>query len=160
VSKILTLDDVLQALEEDAYLGFCLACGAQHDGIEPDARRYVCEECGAHRVYGAEEILLVMGEDAPMSSSPHPAQAAYDMSTTGMYKGFTHQALSDAFDRLSDPADWKAPIDAWVPGELVLVAVCAIEFYTSTSPIITLDTDTMQYRLTAPGYRQGPAGDH
>ena len=31
--------------------GFCTACGA-------DARGYECEECGAHAVYGAEELLL------------------------------------------------------------------------------------------------------
>lgn len=62
--KILTLDVILQALESDEYLGFCLACGAEHEGIEPDARRYACGECGAHRVYGAEECLLMLGEDA------------------------------------------------------------------------------------------------
>ena len=95
-----------------------------------------------------------------MNTLPHIAQAVYDMSTTGMYRGFTRDALAHAFDRLCDPADWKAPIDTWVPGELVRIAVCAIELYTSTTPIITLDTDTMRYRLTAPGYRQGPAGDH
>lgn len=60
MAKILTIDDVLQALEDDAYLGFCLECGAQHDGVGPDARRYECSECGMHRVYGAEEILLMM----------------------------------------------------------------------------------------------------
>lgn len=95
-----------------------------------------------------------------MSTLPHIAQAVYDMSTSGLYRGLTHQALSDAFDRLCDPADWKAPIDAWVPGELVMVAVCAIEFYTGVTPIISLNTDTMQFRLTCCGYRKGPAGDH
>lgn len=38
--------------------GFCLECGAETEGVEPDARRYICEECGAPAVYGAEEILL------------------------------------------------------------------------------------------------------
>jgi len=40
--------------------GFCLACGEAADGVEPDARRYPCEACGALKVYGLEE-LLVMG---------------------------------------------------------------------------------------------------
>jgi hypothetical protein len=40
--------------------GFCLACGAETTGVEPDARRYECEACGAAKVYGLEE-LLVMG---------------------------------------------------------------------------------------------------
>ena len=39
--------------------GFCLACGEEQEGCEPDARGYECEVCGAHRVYGAEEILLM-----------------------------------------------------------------------------------------------------
>lgn len=40
--------------------GFCLACGLEHNGIEPDARKYKCEECGERRVYGAEELALMM----------------------------------------------------------------------------------------------------
>ena len=38
--------------------GFCLACGNEQGGCEPDARRYQCEACGEHAVYGAEELLL------------------------------------------------------------------------------------------------------
>lgn len=97
-----------------------------------------------------------------MTTHPHSAQAAriQEIATTGVYKGFTLEALREAFDHVCDPDDWKAPIDIWLPGDLVPVAVCAIEFYTATSPVITLDTDRMHYRLTAPGYRRGPAGDH
>jgi hypothetical protein len=40
--------------------GFCLACGEEASGVEPDARRYECEACGARKVYGIEE-LVVMG---------------------------------------------------------------------------------------------------
>ncbi len=40
------------------YGGFCIQCGDQADGVEPDARRYRCESCGANAVYGAEELLL------------------------------------------------------------------------------------------------------
>ena len=39
--------------------GFCLACANEQDGVEPDARRDVCESCGAPKVYGAEEITLM-----------------------------------------------------------------------------------------------------
>ena len=60
IPETLTLDKILEALEADAYLGFCLACGAAHEGVEPDARRYECDECGMRRVYGAEEVLLMM----------------------------------------------------------------------------------------------------
>ena len=40
--------------------GFCIACGNEQGGCEPDARRYECEACGEHRVYGAEELLIEM----------------------------------------------------------------------------------------------------
>lgn len=40
--------------------GFCVACGEEADGCEPDARRYECEFCGEHKVYGADEILMMM----------------------------------------------------------------------------------------------------
>ena len=40
--------------------GFCLACGNEQGGCEPDARRYRCEACGEHAVYGAEELLLMI----------------------------------------------------------------------------------------------------
>jgi hypothetical protein len=46
--RMTTLDD----------LGFCLVCGLEHGGCEPDMRGGSCEAgCGPH-VYGAEEILL------------------------------------------------------------------------------------------------------
>jgi len=38
--------------------GFCIACGADAYGVEPDARRYTCEACGEKAVYGAEELAL------------------------------------------------------------------------------------------------------
>ncbi len=38
--------------------GFCVACGAEAEDVEPDARRYTCESCGQSAVFGAEELLL------------------------------------------------------------------------------------------------------
>ena len=49
----------MTAVESDENIGFCLDCGEEHSGIEPDARRYECEACGAPNVYGAEEILMM-----------------------------------------------------------------------------------------------------
>jgi hypothetical protein len=54
----LTLDEVMDAAECDDGRGFCLQCGAEHDGCEPDARRYPCDNCGALAVYGAQEIII------------------------------------------------------------------------------------------------------
>jgi hypothetical protein len=41
--------------------GFCLTCGAEAEGCEPDARDYKCDDCGSMRVFGAEEIFMMYG---------------------------------------------------------------------------------------------------
>lgn len=38
--------------------GFCLDCGAEVEGVEPDARNYECEACGELQVFGCEELLM------------------------------------------------------------------------------------------------------
>ena len=38
--------------------GFCLACGEENEGIEPDGEGGECEACGAMKVMGAEQIIL------------------------------------------------------------------------------------------------------
>ena len=55
----ITVDRIMAACEEDEHPGFCIACGDAAYGVEPDARRYVCESCDAKAVYGAEELLLM-----------------------------------------------------------------------------------------------------
>lgn len=58
----ITEDRIMEACERGhASLdnpGLCVVCGADADGVEPDARRYKCEACGRHGVYGAEELLM------------------------------------------------------------------------------------------------------
>jgi len=49
---------ILRACERDDYTGFCKACGSEQGGCEPDARNYVCENCGKRAVFGAEEMLV------------------------------------------------------------------------------------------------------
>jgi hypothetical protein len=60
----ITSERVLAAVESAQVSldnpGFCLACGEDADGCEPDARNYECECCGEHKVYGAEEVLMMM----------------------------------------------------------------------------------------------------
>jgi len=58
--QTITLDQVMQAVESGDSIGFCVACGAETDGVEPDARNYKCDECGANKVFGAEELLIRM----------------------------------------------------------------------------------------------------
>jgi hypothetical protein len=43
----------------DGTMGLCLTCHDMVHGVEPDARKYKCESCGAHTVYGLEEALLM-----------------------------------------------------------------------------------------------------
>ena len=52
-----SLSEALAASENSG--GFCLACGEENSGVEPDARKYSCECCGAPKVYGAEELILM-----------------------------------------------------------------------------------------------------
>lgn len=57
-TKNLDMAEVMDAAEQDENAGFCTECGAYHEGIEPDARNYECENCGARAVFGAEQIIL------------------------------------------------------------------------------------------------------
>ncbi len=56
----ITLDSILAAVADD-YIGICVRCGREQEGVEPDTRKYECESCGANSVYGAEELLLATG---------------------------------------------------------------------------------------------------
>ena len=56
----ITLDSILAAVADD-YIGICVRCGQEQEGVEPDARKYECDSCGANAVYGAEELLLATG---------------------------------------------------------------------------------------------------
>ncbi len=59
----ITAERVLDALKRYQTIldnpGFCLSCGEEAEGVEPDAREYRCDSCGEMKVYGAEEIALM-----------------------------------------------------------------------------------------------------
>ena len=57
VTQVMPSFDEIQSMD-DAGEGWCLACGSTQ-AAEPDARRYVCEACGAPKVYGAEQLALM-----------------------------------------------------------------------------------------------------
>jgi hypothetical protein len=52
----LTEDEYISGREE--YVGYCIKCGDEAFGVEPDARRCFCESCGAPAVYGIEDLLM------------------------------------------------------------------------------------------------------
>jgi hypothetical protein len=60
----ITAERVADAVERELVSldnpGFCLACGAETEGVEPDAEQYTCEICGETAVYGAAEILTAI----------------------------------------------------------------------------------------------------
>ena len=45
--------------------GFCLACGLEVLGIEPDAESYECEACGENQVFGVEALLFAIEWTTP-----------------------------------------------------------------------------------------------
>ena len=53
-----TEEEIMAAIEEDDSIGFCTKCGNEQSGVEPDARNYTCESCGAAAVFGAEQWLI------------------------------------------------------------------------------------------------------
>jgi hypothetical protein len=60
--KSLTADRITEAVERNMTTldnpGFCIACGEEAEGCEPDARNYECECCGkATGVRGARVIV-------------------------------------------------------------------------------------------------------
>jgi len=54
---------LLEAVQEQMFgtenPGFCIKCGEERDGCEPDARKYHCDACGEESVYGAQELLMM-----------------------------------------------------------------------------------------------------
>lgn len=60
----ITVDRIVQACERRMSNldnpGFCIACGEEQDGCEPDARKYKCESCGEMKVYGSDELAMHM----------------------------------------------------------------------------------------------------
>jgi predicted RNA-binding Zn-ribbon protein involved in translation (DUF1610 family) len=62
--KSITVDMVMRACERRRMTlddpGICIACGNEQAGVDPDARKYVCEACGKAKVYGVEELLVHM----------------------------------------------------------------------------------------------------
>lgn len=61
IHQEVTLERVTEAVERGHSSldnpGFCTRCGAEAEGVEPDARKYPCESCGEPGVYGTEELL-------------------------------------------------------------------------------------------------------
>jgi len=51
---------IIDAISRDDGTGFCIECGGERDGCEPDAVNYNCPACSQPEVYGADNVLLMM----------------------------------------------------------------------------------------------------
>jgi len=64
IHKSITIERVTEAVERanegTDNPGFCVSCGVEQEGCEPDAEKYECDTCGVNAVYGAEQLLLYM----------------------------------------------------------------------------------------------------
>ena len=62
VHSSITVERIVDACERRGRSldnpGFCIDCGQDAEGVEPDAEDYDCGCCGAKGVWGAEELLL------------------------------------------------------------------------------------------------------
>jgi hypothetical protein len=77
-----------------------------------------------------------------------------------VYDGWTRRELKNAFDKVCDPGDWKAPIHARVMRKDIDVTLAAIAFFTGTSGGVTDVAGRPDVYIESDGYRNGPAGDH
>jgi len=76
-------------------------------------------------------------------------------------------AVNAAWALVAPPTHWKDAVDATVPNEALHALgatvddlMVAVEFITATTPTVTPLPDLDSVRVTAAGYRAGPAGDH
>ncbi len=72
---------------------------------------------------------------------------------------WTQAELHTAFETVSDPKDWRGPIDAKIDPERADVPriVQAVIHFTATTPTLAENPDGT-WQLQADGYRMGPAG--
>lgn len=58
----ITFERVEAAVKEEMFglgnPGFCIECGEDAEGCEPDAMNYMCDFCGQYAVYGAAEVMM------------------------------------------------------------------------------------------------------
>lgn len=73
VSRNITVEMVEDALESSVfdtdYISYCILCGAEHQGFEPDTRGAICDHCNDEAVYSVEELVLWVGPDGDLPRS-------------------------------------------------------------------------------------------
>ena len=77
-----------------------------------------------------------------------------------IFEGYTREELQAALNAVTDPDDWRAPINKRIRINKIDVTLSAIRFFTGTSPRFTPEIGETHVTVASEGYRQGPAGDH
>lgn len=72
------------------------------------------------------------------------------------------EILRPFFDAVTDPSDWRNPIDAHVistgDSDRVDLTVEAVRWFTATESTVTVDPCRCCAQVQSVGYRAGPAG--
>ena len=71
---------------------------------------------------------------------------------------YPRDVLSAAFDRVCDPADWRAPIRAVVSRGDLDVTLRAVAYFTGAPVTHDSDPDSDGVRVSCVGDRSGPGG--
>lgn len=72
--------------------------------------------------------------------------------------GYRQDQLAAAFDRVRNERDWHGPISAVIRQEDRMLVEWAVYWFTGTTPTFMATGQPGQLAVSAPGYRQGPAG--
>ena len=72
---------------------------------------------------------------------------------------YTQEELQKAFNLVCDDKDWKAPIDSLcLINEMEIVSAAISHFTATKAKFNTIPENRKWARVTAQGYRSGPAG--
>jgi hypothetical protein len=70
-------------------------------------------------------------------------------------RGYRHEQLAAAFDRIRDPRDWKAPIVAVISRSERAMVEEAVALFTDSTPDFEVAVDSADRLVVrAPGYRR------
>jgi hypothetical protein len=75
---------------------------------------------------------------------------------------YSQAVLEEAFDKVKNPVDWKAPIDAVIASSEVALVRAAVLHFTATDIHLLSEESEISggmVHIVADGYRMGPAGD-
>jgi hypothetical protein len=97
---VIEMERIIEAVEADDNLGFCVACGEEAESCEPDARQYECE------CLRGESGLRCRGTHARRGCSM--IQIVYNRLLCGWYvvRGVHQTPICGRFETKADAQAW------------------------------------------------------